>query len=247
MSLYLRLHNIVSTNDFSVYYKSGENIGNPNSGFTFYNSYSGGTTGIIISDTTLSLNTKYWIKIVDDITKKYIIENIYTHESCFYDCFNPTQTPTPTKTSVTPTPTPTPTKTSGATNTPTPTQTSTQTPTNTPTPTIGSTGPCNKIKDLVVSSTQILEEAYLRIQINLENNIDINTEFEIKIVTTNFGEITQTIRVNSGTKYAMLMYPIGYTFMPIIESYCVVLVSGSSLINCNNFNCQDISCPCTTS
>jgi hypothetical protein len=243
MSLNVRLHSIVTTNEFSVYYKSGDTLGNPNSGFTYYNSYTGGTTGLVISGVTLSLNTKYWIKIVDEVTKKYIIENIYTHESCFYDCFDTTPTPTPTKTSVTPTPT----KTSGLTNTPTPTPTKTiggTTPTPTQTPT--SSGTCNKIKDLVVSGTEILGEAYLRIQIYLENNIDKDTEFQIEIITTNIGQINQIIRVNSGTTYNTLMYPMGYTFIPIIERYCVVQISGSSLIDCNKFNCKDISCPCAS-
>jgi hypothetical protein len=348
MSLYIRLHNIISPNNFSLYYKSGESVGNPNSGFTYYNTYTGGTTGLVISGVTLSLNTKYWIKIVDDVTKKYIIENIYTHESCYYDCFDATQTPTPTKTPTqtptipttqTQTPTPTPTKPTidkciqvsyvlkqvdnlgcgildryyeytltykengivkltpeditftvttdndGSTTYPillpqgsstitddsvlirewdncenkipydysvistgiTPTYSLcstvevTQTPTQTPSKTS-----CNKITDLVVSGTEMLGEGYLRIQINLENNIDISTEFTIQINSTNLGQITQTIRVNQDTKYNSLMLPMGYSFIPIIDSYCIVMVSGSSKINCNNFNCQDISCPCSS-
>jgi hypothetical protein len=347
MSLYIRLHNIIAPNNFSLYYKSGESVGNPNSGFTYYNSYTGGTTGLVISGVTLSLNTKYWIKIVDDVTKKYIIENIYTHESCYYDCFDTTPTPTQTKTPTqTPTiqgtqpqtPTPTPTKLTidkciqvsyvlkqvdnlgcgildryyeytltykengivkpapeditftvttdndGSTTYPillpqgsstitddsvlirewdncenkisydynvistgiTPTYSLcstvevTQTPTQTPTPTKN----CNKITDLVVSGTQMLDQGYLNIQINLEKNIDISTEFTIQINLTNYGQITQTIRVNQDTKYNSLMIPMGYSFIPIIDSYCIVMVSGSSKINCNKFNCQDISCPC---
>jgi hypothetical protein len=124
MSLYIRLYNIVSPNKFSVYYKTGENLGNINSGFTFYNSYSGSTTGLTISDSGLTLNTKYWIKIADDVTGKYIVENIYTHESCFYDCINETPTPTQTMTS-------TPTPTVGTIVEPTPTQTQTMTQTRT--------------------------------------------------------------------------------------------------------------------
>lgn len=343
MSLYIRLHNIVSTNDFSLYYKSGESVGNPNSGFTYYNSYSGGTSTLVISGSTLSLNTKYWIKILDDVTKKYIIENIYTHESCFYDCYDITPTPTNTPTSTipttnTPTPTPTPTtptidkcvqvsyvlkqvdnlgcgifdryyeytltyKENGvATDAPeditftvtTDKDGSTEypillsqgsstvtddtvlirewdncedrnsfdysvistgiTPTysicysipvsQTPTPTPTGVGTCNKITDLVVSGTEILGEGYLRIQINLENNIDISTEFEIQINLTNYGQITQTIRVNQNTKYSSILLPMGYSFIPIIDSYCVNAIMGSSKINCNNFNCKGISCPC---
>lgn len=116
----------------------------------------------------------------------------------------------------------------------------------TPTPTPTGVGTCNKITDLVVSGTEILGEGYLRIQINLENNIDISTEFTIQINSTNLGQITQTIRVNQDTKYNSLMLPMGYSFIPIIDSYCIVMVSGSSKINCNNFNCQDISCPCAS-
>jgi hypothetical protein len=349
MSLYIRLHNIISPNNFSLYYKSGESVGNPNSGFTYYNSYTGGTTGVVISNVPFSFNTKYWIKIVDDVTKKYIIENIYTHESCFYDCFDATQTPTPTKT-------PTQTPTIPITQTQTPTQTPTKatvnscidisyvlkqvdnlgcgifdryyeytltyeengivkpapeditftvttdrdgsttypillpqgsstvtddsvlirewdncenkisydysvistgiTPTyslcsivavtQTPTPTPTGVGTCNKITDLVVSGTEILGEGYLRIQINLENNIDISTEFEIQINLTNYGQITQTIRVNQNTKYSSILLPMGYSFIPIIDSYCVNAIMGSSKINCGNFKCTGISCPCVS-
>jgi hypothetical protein len=117
----------------------------------------------------------------------------------------------------------------------------TQTPTQTPSKTS-----CNKITDLVVSGTEILGEAYLRIQINLESKIDKDTEFQIEIITTNIGQINQIIRVNSGTTYSTLMYPMGYTFIPIIEKYCVVQISGSSKINCNNYNCKDIICPCSS-
>jgi len=349
MSLYIRLHNIISPNNFSLYYKSGESVGNPNSGFTYYNSYTGGTTGLVISGATFSFNTKYWIKIVDDVTKKYIIENIYTHESCFYDCFDVTQTPTPTQTPTIPstqtqtptqTPTPTPTKATvdscvqvsyvlkqvdnlgcgifdsyyeytitykengivkpapeditftvttdkdGSTTypillsqgsstvtddsvlirqwdncedkvlydysvistgiTPTYSLCSTVAVTSTPTPTPTGVGTCIKITDLVVTGTEILGEAYLRIQINLDDKIDKDTEFQIEIITTNIGQINQIIRVNSGYTSNSLMYPMGYTFIPIIEKYCVVQISGSSKINCNNYNCKDIICPCSS-
>lgn len=246
MSNYIRIHNINIENDFDVLYKKSNTLQSEKNNFIYYNTYDTTTTTIVLSGISINFGDQYWIKILDKKTNRYIIENINIHESCFYDCFEATPTPTPTKTSVTPTPTPTPTKTSGATNTPTPTQTSTQTPTNTPTPTIGTSGTCNKITDLVVSGTEMLGEGYLRIQINLENNIDISTEFTIQINSTNLGQITQTIRVNQDTKYNSLMLPMGYSFIPIIDSYCIVMVSGSSKINCNNFNCQDISCPCAS-
>ena len=113
MGLNIRLYNIKVSNTFTVSYKSGLTLGNPMSGFVLYNTYPSRTTDITISDPSITYGTQYWIKIYDTVTKRYIIENIFTHESCYFDCTTPTptptRTPTPTPTS-TPTPTPTPTQ-----------------------------------------------------------------------------------------------------------------------------------------
>lgn len=104
MSLHIRLYGINSENDFIVSYKSGETLNSETTGFTSYDSYVAGTTGVTISGVTLSYNTNYWVKIQDSITNRYIIENIVTHEDCYFGCYDSTPTPTPT---ITPTPTPT--------------------------------------------------------------------------------------------------------------------------------------------
>jgi hypothetical protein len=139
MSLNIRLYNINVQNTFTVSFKSGLTLGNPETGFTFYNTYPPRTTDITISDPSITYGTQYWIKIFDTVTERYIIENIFMHEECYYSCVYPTATPTPTATS-TPTPTPTATPFIGPTPTPTatpfidPTPTPTATPTSTPSP-----------------------------------------------------------------------------------------------------------------
>lgn len=140
MGLNIRLYNINVQNTFTVSFKSGLTLGNPNTGFTFYNTYPPRTTDITISDPSITYGTQYWIKIFDTVTERYIIENIFTHEECYYSCVFPTPTPTQTPTT-TPTATPTATPFVGPTPTPTPTITPTSTfgptptPTQTPTPT----------------------------------------------------------------------------------------------------------------
>lgn len=135
MGLNIRLYNINVQNTFTVSFKSGLTLGNPNTGFTFYNTYPPRTTDIVISDPSITYGTQYWIKIFDTVTERYIIENIFTHEECYYSCVFPTATPTstPVPTS-TPTPTPTPSSTPfiGPSPTPTPTPSSTPLPTSTP-------------------------------------------------------------------------------------------------------------------
>jgi hypothetical protein len=263
MSLQLRLHNINSDNDFIVSYKSGNTLGDVTNGFILYDRYDGGTTGLTISGVTLEFNTKYWIKIQDEDNGRYIVQNIYTHDECYYDCFiestptptptptsTPTSTPTPTPTSTGPTPTPTST---GPTPTPTPTSTG---PTPTPTPT--STGPtptptpttidCNAITSLIVSGSEFLGEGQLTITITLEKNIDITTEFSIYINTSNYGNISETIRVNQNTNYSTKTISLSSFGIPIIEDYCIFLISGSSEISCTaSYTCQDFTCPCEES
>ena len=140
MGLNIRLYNINVQNTFTVSFKSGLTLGNPNTGFTFYNTYPPRTTDITISDPSITYGTQYWVKIFDTVNERYIIENIFTHEECYYSCVFPTPTPTQTPTTTptaTPTPTigPTPTSTPTSTPTPTPFVGPTPNPTETPTPT----------------------------------------------------------------------------------------------------------------
>jgi len=418
--------------------------------FILYDTYNSSTTNLTISGITIDFDTQLWIKIVDDVTNRYIIENINIHESCYYNCYDLSPTPTstvtptitPTKTN-TPTPTlttglsPTPTPTETTTNTPTPTNTvtpglsptatPTQTPTNTITPTptttsqctcvdsitytlnlggtisytdcngnyqeiiIGSPGQpppsiggpyylvltnttgcinintlggtadytiisygpccnpstptptptmtptptficndcrnweylgesipvegdviyyyncdngslqtvvlnygdptgyicncnsvdnpysdngttltevgicstptptptatptstpppivitCNPVQNLIVTGVEFLGEGQVSIQISTQNNVDVDTTFDIYIDTTNYGNFFKNITISSGSNYASITDSIGSSGTPIVESYCINDVVGSVLITCDNFNCEGFSCPC---
>ena len=138
MGLNVRIYDIVSDGPYSIRYKSGANP-YPEYDNTTFTLYGTGLTATTIELTGLTFDTQYWIKMVDETTGRYIVKNIYTHDSKAFPCYDticfsidvvcenePTPTPTATSTS-----TPTLTKTL----TPTPTQTSTQTPTLTATPT----------------------------------------------------------------------------------------------------------------
>jgi hypothetical protein len=163
MGLVIRLHDIVSPNQFKVYYKQATSPYPMNSGYSLYGTFAAGTSTVNISGVTINFNSNYWFKIEDQTTGRYIIENIETNDPiaymdccpqpvglgavCYHSCYPPTinsitcvglVAPTATPT---PTPTPTPTATAippTATPTPTPTATaipSTATPTPTPTAT----------------------------------------------------------------------------------------------------------------
>jgi len=146
MAISLRLTNITCPNPFTLGYSTS-----PYGTFTNV-SYSGSTPTVIIAH-SFEFDTQYFIKLTDSVTNRYIIENIYIHDSKAFPCYDtidfdlsaqcvttPTPTITPTLT-VTPTETLTPT----LTVTPTPTVTSTAvvqpTPTPTPTPTETSAPP----------------------------------------------------------------------------------------------------------
>ena len=156
MGLVIRLHDIVSPNQFKVYYKQATSPYPMNSGYSLYGTFAAGLTTVNISGITINFNSNYWFKIEDQVTGRYIIENIETNDPiaymdccpqpiglgavCYHSCYPPTinslycgdvlPTPTPTPTS-----TPTPTPTGDPTLTPTPTPTATPTATPTPTPT----------------------------------------------------------------------------------------------------------------
>ena len=140
MGLNIRLYNINVQNTFTVSFKSGLTLGNPNTGFTFYNTYPPRTTDITISDPSITYGTQYWVKIFNTVTERYIIENIFIHEECYYSCVFPTATPTATPApTASPTPTPTPSATPFIGPSPTPTSTLTPTPTPSATPFVGPT------------------------------------------------------------------------------------------------------------
>ena len=145
MGLTILIYNIVSEGNYTIRYKSGDGPypANTDSTFTLVGTYTSSTTQIELPD--LEFDTQYWIKMTDEETGRYIIKNIYSHDSKAFPCYDtmcfsvdvvcedtPTVTPTPTSTptpSGTPTPTSTPTPTETRTTTPTPSTTSTPTTT----------------------------------------------------------------------------------------------------------------------
>lgn len=138
MGLNVRIYDIVSDGPYSIRYKSGANP-YPEYDNTTFTLYGTGLTATSIELTGLTFDTQYWIKMTDQTTGRYIIKNIYTHDSKAFPCYDTicfsvdvvcedvvvaTQTPTPTPTR-TSTPTATPTRTPTATPTLTPTVTTT--------------------------------------------------------------------------------------------------------------------------
>lgn len=108
MAFRIRLHNITAPNPFYLYYKTGPIIGSPNSGFIKYNGGSDGIGGLYHPSTTgvtsgvfrnydtnpitvlgINFDVEYvWFKIYDLVTSGYTIENLYTHDSKFYECYD---------------------------------------------------------------------------------------------------------------------------------------------------------------
>ena len=120
MGLNIRIYNIISNGNYTIRYKSGNNPYpvETDSTFTLLGSYTPLTTEITISG--LTFDTHYWVKMTDTTTGRYIVQNIFTHDSKVFPCYDticfsvdvicPTPTPTPTITptiSVTPSTTPT--------------------------------------------------------------------------------------------------------------------------------------------
>jgi hypothetical protein len=118
MGLNVKILNIVYETTYSLRYKSGDYPYPENIDSTFI-LFGTGLTNSSVTLTGLSFDTQYWIKMTDDSSGRYIIKNIYTHDSkaypcydtlCFdveVDCLTGSTSPTPTPT-LTPTPTPTP-------------------------------------------------------------------------------------------------------------------------------------------
>ena len=119
MGLNVRIYNIISNGNYTIRYKSGNNPYpvETDSTFTLLGSYTPATTEITISG--LTFDTHYWVKMTDTTTGRYIVQNIFTHDSKAFPCYDticfsidvicPTPTPTPTSTpTVTPSPTESP-------------------------------------------------------------------------------------------------------------------------------------------
>ena len=95
MGVVIRIYDIASPNDFTVSIKMGDTAYPLDSGYySCGGTYSGGTELITISGytvgstyTTLEFNTQYWVKLVDTVTNRYVIENIkINHQSAFAPC-----------------------------------------------------------------------------------------------------------------------------------------------------------------
>ena len=160
MGVSIRLINISGSTSYSVAYSTS-----PYGLFT--TALTGTTSTATISGAPFEFDTQYYIRLTDLVTNRYIIENIYIHDSKaypFYDtidfdlsasCVAPALTPTATPTlTLTSTPTQTLTSSVGLTSTPTPTLTLTKTPTQTPTPTTSLAEPLPGCGD-TVSGTYI--------------------------------------------------------------------------------------------
>lgn len=137
MGLNVRLYNIVSDGPYSIRYKSGANPW-PEYDNTTFTLHASGLTSSTVEITGLTFDTQYWFKMTDQTTGRYIIKNIYTHDSKAFSCYDTICFSVDVVCNVTPS-TPTPTITSTSTPTPTSTQTLTPTPTNTTTPTVTAT------------------------------------------------------------------------------------------------------------
>jgi hypothetical protein len=135
MGVSIRLINISGSTSYSVAYSTS-----PYGSFT--TALTGTTSTATISGAPFEFDTQYYIKLTDLVTNRYIIENIYIHDSKAYplydtidfdlsaSCVPPPLTPTATPTlTLTQTPTQTLTASIGLTPTATPTLTLTQTPT----------------------------------------------------------------------------------------------------------------------
>jgi len=104
MGLNIRLHNINLKNNFKLSYRIGNTSGDLN---TINSGYTNYTIGATLSGNTVypssdvrdyetnpiiftgaTFNTQYWFKFLDQTTGLYTIENINTHESKYYECYD---------------------------------------------------------------------------------------------------------------------------------------------------------------
>lgn len=88
MGLNVKLYNIVSDGSYVIRYKSGNNPYpvETDSSFTTVGTYTTSTTSVTIED--LEFDTQYWVKMTDVTTGKYIVKNIYAHDSKAFPCYD---------------------------------------------------------------------------------------------------------------------------------------------------------------
>jgi hypothetical protein len=219
MGLNVRIYDIVSDGPYSIRYKSGANP-YPEYDNTTFTLYGTGLTATSIELTGLTFDTQYWIKMTDQTTGRYIIKNIYTHDSKAFPCYDTicfsvdvvcedvvvaTQTPTPT-----------------------PTRTSTPTPTNTPTltrtPTLTTTTPSQGNCVTIYMFNGILQDTLVRdlrvIYYPVSGGTAISVEYDVLnfeyygggvnvyICTTNTNDISY--QYGGDTPFIKEEYPLGY-------------------------------------
>jgi hypothetical protein len=81
MSLNVRLYNINSPNNFTLDYTSGSYQNT----YTNVGTFTGGTTSVVIPN--LNFNTLYYTKITDTVTNQYVIDQINTNQSSYFECY----------------------------------------------------------------------------------------------------------------------------------------------------------------
>lgn len=197
MGLNVRIYDIVSDGPYSIRYKSGANP-YPEYDNTTFTLYGTGLTATTIELTGLTFDTQYWIKMTDETTGRYIIKNIYTHDSKAFPCYDTIcfSVDVVCESEPEPTPTPTPTLTAGPTNTPTPTTTVTSTPTTTPTST-----PTASCETPTIESVNLLSGTTFQVTFIAGANCSATTiEYSTDNVnwTSNTGSCTSPREVNPG-------------------------------------------------
>ena len=87
MGLNVRLYNITNDGTYSIRYKSGSSP-YPETIDSTFTLVSTGLTASTVTITNLSFDTQYWVKMTDETTGRYIIKNIYTHDSKAFPCYD---------------------------------------------------------------------------------------------------------------------------------------------------------------
>lgn len=85
MALQLKIYEINQKNRFDVFYKESESPFPLNEEFIFYGTFDSSVNEITLSGQTFSFNSKYWIKLVDTKTNKYIVKSIYTNDPIAFE------------------------------------------------------------------------------------------------------------------------------------------------------------------
>lgn len=185
MGLNVRIYDIVSDGPYSIRYKSGANP-YPEYDNTTFTLYGTGLTATTIELTGLTFDTQYWIKMTDETTGRYIVKNIYTHDSKAFPCYDTICFSVDVVCE----------EVSVVTNTPTPTVTSTSTPTltSTPTPTMSCSAP-------VINSVTLLSGTTFQVTFTAGGNCSATQiEYSNDNVnwTTNAGGCTSPRQVDPG-------------------------------------------------